>query len=63
MMDVLERVQAKGHEEGRAEGRAENQRATVRQLLKMGGFSLESIAEITRLSLEEVRAIAEQNAR
>ena len=32
--------------------------ATVRQLLKMGGFSLESMAEITRLSLDEVRAIA-----
>ena len=54
---------AQGLAQGRDEGRVEEKTATVWQLLKMGGFSLESIAEITRLSLEEVRAIAEQNAR
>ena len=53
----------RGMVQGMAQGRAENQRATVRQLLKMGGFSVESMAEITRLSLEEVRAIvAEERA-
>ena len=41
----------------------EEKQATVRQLLKMGGFSLESIAEITRLQVEEVRAIAESDGR
>ena len=58
---------AKGLAQGRVEGRAESMReanvATVRQLLKMGGFSPESIAEITRLPIEEARAIAESEAR
>ena len=53
----------KGRVEGRDEGVLEEKKATVRQLLKMGGFSLESIAEITRLSLGEVRAIAAQVGR
>ena len=62
---------AKGREEGRSEGREEGltegaleeKKATVRQLLKMGGFSPESIAEITRLPIEDVRAIAESEGR
>ena len=62
MMDVLERVQAKGHEEGRMEGRAQLQREIALQLLGMGGFTLEKIAEITGLRLDDVRTIAEKNA-
>ena len=54
---------AKGHAEGRDEGRAENQRATALQLVKMGRFTLEDIAEITSLSLDDVRAIAAENGR
>ena len=61
--EVEEEALARGRMEGREEGRVENQIATVRQLLKMGGFSQESIAEITRLSLEEVRAIAAKEGR
>ena len=70
MSSVVEEILAEGRIEGLAEGLAEGltkgrdegvleeKQATVRQLLQMGGFSLESIAEITRLSLDDVRAIA-----
>ena len=58
MSSVVEEILAEGRVEGRDEGVLEEKKATVRQLLQMGGFSLESIAEITRLSLDDVRAIA-----
>ena len=70
MSSVVEEILAEGRIEGLAEGLAEGltkgrdegvleeKQATVRQLLQMGGFSLESIAEITRLGLDDVRAIA-----
>ena len=32
------------------------------QLLRMGGFTLEKIAEITGMSLDDARTIAEKNA-
>ena len=62
--EFLAQGRAEGRAEGRTEGRAENQKATALQMLRMGRFSftLEDIAEITRLSLEEVRALAEKNA-
>ena len=67
MSSVVEEILAEGRIEGRIEGRdegvLEEKKATVRQLLKMGGFSLESIAEITRLSLAEVQALAEMPPR
>ena len=63
MSSVVEEILAEGRIEGRDEGVLEEKKATVRQLLKMGGFSLESIAEITRLSLGEVRSIAAENGR
>ena len=50
-----------GREEGRAEGRVENQKATALQLLRMGRFTLVDIAEITGLSLDDVRALAAQD--
>ena len=55
---------AEGRTEGREEGALEEKKATALQMLRMGRFSftLEDIAEITRLSLEEVRALAEKNA-
>ena len=60
--EFLAQGRAEGRAEGRTEGRAENQKATALQMLRMGEFTLEKIAEITRLSLEEVRALAEKNA-
>ena len=56
-------IREKDREEGRAEGRAENQKAIALQLLKMGRFPLEDIAEITSLSLDDVRAIAARDGR
>ena len=53
---------AEGREEGRAEGMREANVATARQMLRMGEFTFETIAEITGLSLDEVRAIAEGDA-
>ena len=75
MSGVVEEILEEGRIEGRAEGRVEGLAeglakgareaniATVRQLVKMGDFSLESMAEITRLSHDEVRAIAEGDGR
>ena len=62
MSSVVEEIRAEVEEAALAEGRAENQKATALQMLRMGEFTLEKIAEITRLSLEEVRALAEKNA-
>ena len=58
LAEGLTKGRIEGRIEGRDEGVLEEKQATVRQLLQMGGFSLESIAEITRLSLDDVRAIA-----
>ena len=46
----------------RAEAVREEKTATILQLVKMGGFTLESIAEITRLGVDEVREIVARNA-
>ena len=56
---VIEAIRA----EGWTEGRAENQKTTALHMLRMGRFTLEDIAEITRLSLDEVRALAEMPPR
>lgn len=53
---------AQGLAQGRDEGRVEEKTATALHMLRMGRFTLEDIAEITRLDLEEVRALAEKNA-
>ena len=41
-------------------GKAEEKTETVLRMLNIGGFSLETIAAIALLSIEEVRAIAER---
>ena len=46
----------------RAEGVRAEKTATILQLVKMGGFTLESIAEITRLGVDEVREIVARKA-
>ena len=53
---------ARWREEFLAQGRAELQTAIALQMLRMGEFTLEKIAEITRLSLDEVQALADKNA-
>ena len=46
----------------RAEAERAEKTATILQLMKMGGFTLESIAQITRLNVDEVREIVARNA-
>ena len=61
--EAAEKAKAEGKAEGRAEGRAEgNHEKAVNTALKMllrGRDSIEEIAEITGLSLEEVRKLAD----
>ena len=57
--EALAKGRAEGRAEGRMEGRAELQTAIALQMLRMGEFTLEKIAEITRLSLAEVQALAD----
>ncbi len=47
---------AKGRAEGRAEGKAEITRKVAINLLRIG-MSLEQIAQVTELSLEQVQAL------
>ena len=61
--EIREEVEEEALARGRNEGVLEEKTATARQLMKMGGFTLETIAEITRLPLDEVRAIAEKEGR
>ena len=48
-------------EEVMDEGIQKEKTATILQMLNIGGFSLETIAAITRISVEEVRAIIESH--
>ena len=61
MSRIMEEVREEGWIEGRAEGKTEEKMETILQMLNLGGFSLETIAAIARLSVEEVRAIAEKH--
>ncbi len=47
----------KGREEGMQKGRAETQRITVLNMLAMGKFTLEEIAQVTAMSVDEVKAL------
>ena len=53
------RVKREAKAEGRAEGRAEEKLETVMNSLK-AGLSLELIAQITNLSIDEVKKISKQ---
>lgn len=46
----------------RAEGARAEKTATILQLVKMGGFTMENIAEITRLNVDKVREIVARHA-
>ena len=52
-------IMEKFREEDRAEGRAEGKADMILQMLEMGRFSLETIAAVARMSVEEIRKIAE----
>ena len=46
-----------GRQEGLLEGRQENMNAIARRMLTAGRYALEEIAEISGLSLDEVRKL------
>lgn len=48
-----------GIKEGVKEGIKEANKATALRMLRKGGFSYEMVAEMTDLSLEEVKVLAE----
>lgn len=51
---------AEGKAEGRAEGKAEERVSTALKMLARGRDSIEEIAEMTGLSLEEVQKLADK---
>jgi predicted transposase/invertase (TIGR01784 family) len=57
--DILEEGEAKGVAKGKAEGRAETTRKLAINLLRIG-MNLEQIAEVTELSVEQVRALQQE---
>jgi predicted transposase YdaD len=50
----------KGRKEGRVEGRLEERIANARNLLKLGKNSLEDIAAVFGLTVEEVQILAKE---
>ena len=59
--EIMEKGMQKGREEGMEKGmqkgRAETQRITVLNMLAMGKFTLEEIAQVTAMSVDEVKAL------
>jgi predicted transposase/invertase (TIGR01784 family) len=53
---ILQEGEAKGRAEGRAKGEAKTKRKVAINLLRIG-MSLEQIAQVTELSLEQVQAL------
>ena len=56
MCDVLDRIEEKGRMEGRMEGQRSEKMENARKM-KTYGLALDMIAEITGLSIEEVRGL------
>lgn len=58
--ETAEKAKAEGKAEGRAEGKAEERVSTALKMLARGRDSIEEIAEMTGLSLEEVQKLADK---
>ncbi len=56
---ILEEGEAKGKAEGEAKGKAETTRKLALNLLRIG-MSLEQIAQVTELSLEQIQVLQEE---
>ena len=54
---ALKESRAEGREEGREEGEYNTKVATARNLLALGVLSLEQIAQVTGLTVEEVASL------
>ncbi len=55
--DMRREEREEGRQEGLLEGRQENMNAIARRMLTAGRYALEEIAEISGLSLDEVRKL------
>lgn len=60
--EALAEGRAKGRAEGRAEGHAESKKFFVLRMLERGKDSMEEIAELTEMTLDEVKRLAEEYA-
>ena len=60
MCEVLDRIEAKGREEGRTKGKAEGKLNTLIELAKEGLLSVEIAAQKANMTVEEFQAAAEQ---
>lgn len=58
--ETAEKAKAEAKAEGRAEGKAEERVSTALKMLARGRDSIEEIAEMTGLSLEEVQKLADK---
>lgn len=58
--EAAEKAKAEGRAEGKAEGNHEKAVSTALKMLAKGRDSIEEIAEMTELSLEEVRKLADK---
>jgi len=56
---ILEEGEAKGKAEGEAKGKAETTRKLALNLLRIG-MSLEQIAQVTELSIEQIQVLQEE---
>ncbi|MEA5605335.1 hypothetical protein VB732_30020 [Nostoc sp. UHCC 0252] len=57
--EILEEGEAKGKAEGEAKGKAEATRKLTLNLLRIG-MSLEQIAQVTELSIEQIQVLQEE---
>ncbi len=61
--EILEQGKAKGMAEGKAEGKAKGMAETARKIalnLLGIGMSLEQVAQVTELSIEQVRVLQQE---
>jgi predicted transposase/invertase (TIGR01784 family) len=57
---IYQEILEEGEAEGEAKGKAETTRKLALNLLRMGVMSLEQIAEVTELSVEEVQTLQQE---
>jgi predicted transposase/invertase (TIGR01784 family) len=57
---IYQEILEEGEAKGRAEGKTETTRKLALNLLRMGIMSLEQIAEVTELSVEEVQTLQQE---
>ena len=62
MCKLVEELVKEEREEGRKKGREENSKEIALKLLSMNALSLEKISEVTGLSIEVIKELAEKHS-